>query len=101
MVATQFSLLNWNHLSLKQREILISRNLAVAQNALLNTLAHLPNSLSPVSSRVVRDHRGATPNKYDTNTFDAMSLTNTFPLSCVFTSCTTDIIKSVATCNKF
>ena len=32
MVATQFSLLNWNHLSLKQREILTSGMLAAGQN---------------------------------------------------------------------
>ena len=42
MVATQFSLLNWNHLSLKQTEVIISAMLAVAQNALFNMLAHLP-----------------------------------------------------------
>ena len=42
MVATQFSLPNWNHISLKQRDIIISEMLAVAQNALFNMMAHLP-----------------------------------------------------------
>ena len=40
---------------------------------------------------MIRDHQGAKTNKYDNSTFDAIFLLDTFPLSCVFTSCITDI----------
>ena len=48
MVATQVSFLNLKHLSLKQREIIISAMLRVAQNSPLNMLAH----------RMIQDNRG-------------------------------------------
>ena len=93
MVETQFSFLNWNHLSLKQREIIINALLAVAQNALFNMFAYLLSN--HVSSRMIRDQQGAKPNKSDKSTCDEISLLNTFLLSYVFTSCITPIIKSV------
>ena len=46
MVATQFSLLKWNHLSLKKREILTSGMLAAGQKTLFDMLAQLLNTFT-------------------------------------------------------
>ena len=66
MGATQFSLLNWNHISLKQREVLTGGMLAAGQNPPLEHdgaspkhISHLreysvvtnANNLSPTFSR--------------------------------------------------
>ena len=46
MVATQSSLLKWNHVSLKKREILTSGVLAAGQKTLFGILAQLLNTFT-------------------------------------------------------